>query len=266
VSWKKLLIVPNVIRVQRQAPKDVSTRWDQYWASVRQTGSHGDVLWDSDSRLEGDQYLDQMHQHCDTSLPVVDVGCGNGRFTRMLAEVFPFALGLDISPSAVSRAAQESDGIKNVSFRPVDMTERAAGSALASELGEANVFVRGVFHVLDKPERVAMATNLRDVLGARGTVLLAETNYPGSSLDYLEHLGATATWLPEPLKKAIGAGIPRPSHFGEAELAECFPANHWPPLLIQSTSILTVPMRGTDDTDSLPGYLALLRASSERKR
>jgi SAM-dependent methyltransferase len=263
VSWKKLLIVPNVIRLQRQAPKDVSSRWDQYWASVRQTGSHGDVLWDSDSPVEARRYLDQLLQHSDTSLPIVDVGCGNGRLTRMLADVFPFALGVDLAPSAVTRAAEESHGISNVSFRSLDMTAPAAGQRLADELGNANVFVRGVFHVLDRPERLAMASNLRDLLGVRGTLLLAETDFPGSSLDYLEYLGATPTWLPKPLEKAIGAGIPRPSHFGSAELAECFPPNQWQPLLTQATAIATVPMRGLGEPETLPGWLALLRTHQE---
>jgi SAM-dependent methyltransferase len=263
VSWKKLLLIPNVMRLQRQAPKDVSSRWEQYWASVQWTGPHGDVLWDSDSPPEAKRYLDQLLQHSDTSLPIVDVGCGNGRFTRILAHVFPLALGVDLAPSAVARAAEESQGISNVSFRSLDMTAPAAGLRLADELGDANVFVRGVFHVLDRAERLAMASNLRDLLGARGTLLLAETDFPGSSLDYLEYLGATPTWLPKPLKKAIGAGIPRPSHFGNAELAECFPPNQWQPLLTQATAILTVSMRGLDEPETLPGWLAILRTHQQ---
>jgi len=88
-------------------------------------------------------------------------------------------------------------------------------------------------------------TLLRDLLGVRGTLLLAETDFPGSSLYYLEYLGATPTWLPKPLEKAIGAGIPRPSHSGSAELAECFPLNQWQPLLTQATDIVTVSMWGS---------------------
>jgi hypothetical protein len=263
VSWKKFLIIPNVIRLQRRAPKDVSTRWNEYWASVRETGEHGDVLWDTESPLEAQRYLDHLRQHSDLSLPVIDVGCGNGRLTRILADVFPFALGVDLSPSAITRATEESRGIGNLSFRSLDMTAPATGQRLAAELGEANAFIRGVFHVLDRSERLAMAGNLRDLLGVRGTLLLAETNFQGSPLDYLEVLGATPTWLPRPLERAIATGIPRPSRFGSAELAECFPAGQWQPLVTERTGIDTVPMRGPDKPETLPGFLAVLRTRRE---
>ncbi|HEX2704905.1 MAG TPA: class I SAM-dependent methyltransferase [Candidatus Lustribacter sp.] len=259
MSWKKILIVPNVMRLQRRAPKDVSTRWDEYWAGVRETGSHGDVLWDPDSPVEAQRYLDELRRHSDLDLPVVDVGCGNGRITRMLAATFPSAVGVDLAPHAISRAEEESRGISNLTFRALDMTAPAAGRQLAAELGEVNVLVRGVFHILDRSQRLAMAANLRDLLGRQGTLLLAETNFPGSLLAYLEYLGATSTWLPKPLERAITTGISRPSRFGEAQLAACFPADQWQLLLAETTCIETVPMRGLDGPETLPGFLAVLQ-------
>jgi SAM-dependent methyltransferase len=263
VSWKKLLLIPKMIRLQRDAPEEVSTQWEGYWANVEQTGTHGDVLWDAESPLEAQLYLDHLRQHSDTSLPVIDVGCGNGRLTRALLGVFPFALGVDLAPSAITRAAQESRGISNLAFRSLDMTAPGSGRELAGEFGEANVFVRGVFHVLDRSERRAMAGNLRDLLGPRGTLLLAETNFPGNSLDYLEYLGATLTRLPPPLERAISAGIPRPTRFGNVELADCFPANQWHLLVTETTVIYTVPMRGLDEREALPGFLAVIRTRPE---
>jgi SAM-dependent methyltransferase len=258
VSWKKFLVIPKMIRLQRDAPEEVSTQWEGYWASVEQTGTHGDVVWDAESPLEAQLYLDLLRQHSDTSLPVIDAGCGNGRFTRALVDVFPFALGVDLAPSAITRAAQESRGISNVAFRSLDMTVPGAGRELTAELGEANVFVRGVFHVLDRSERRAMASNLRDLLGTRGTLLVAETNFPGSSLDYLEYLGVTPRRVPRPLERAIRAGIPRPSRFGNVELADCFPANQWHLLVTETTVIYTVPMRGLNEREALPGFLAVI--------
>lgn len=263
MSWKKFLIVPKVVRLQRGAPKDVGTRWDQYWAAVRRTGAGGDVIWDADSPLEAQHYLDRLRQHSDTSLPVIDVGCGNGRFSRALADAFPFVLGVDLAASAITRAAEESPGISNMAFRSLDMSAPGAGRELAAEFGEMNVFVRGVFHVLDRSERHAMAGNLRDLLGARGTLLLAETNFPGSSLSYLEYLGVTPTRLPQPLERAISSGIPRPSPFGNAELAECFPANQWHLLVTETTVIYTVPMRGLHEGETLPGLLAVIRTQRQ---
>lgn len=261
MAWKKFLILPRVISLQRRAPGAVGTRWEDYWASVRQTGTDGDVLWDTESPLEARLYLDLLRQHSDLGLPVIDVGCGNGRLTRILAGVFPYALGVDLATNAITRAAEESrgSGISNLAFRSLDMATPGAGERLAAEFGETNVFVRGVFHVLDKPTRLAMAQNLRHLLGDGGTLLLAETNFPGSCLDYLEYLGATPTRLPGPLERAISAGIPRPSHFGDEELAECFPTSLWQRLVTESTPIDTVPMRPLGESDAVPGFLAILR-------
>lgn len=43
--------------------------------------------------------------HADPALPVVDVGCGNGRFTRALAAR---SVGTDLSANAGARAREES--------------------------------------------------------------------------------------------------------------------------------------------------------------
>lgn len=259
MSWKKFLIIPYVMRLQRQAPREVSGRWDGYWAVVRETGSYGDVIWDVDSPAEAEGYLEVLRQHSDTSLPVVDVGCGNGRLTRRLATTFPSALGVDLSPHAITLAVQESQGLHDVAFRSLDMTAPAAGAQLAAELGEVNVVVRGVFHVLDRTARLALVSNIRDLLGTRGTLLLAETNFPGSSVDYLEQLGARPNRLPRPLELAITAGIPRPSRFGSAELAECFPSSSWHLLVTEATGIDIVPPWGLGPPTTLPGCLAVLR-------
>ena len=259
MSWKRFLILPNVLWLQRHAPKDVSTRWDAYWASISRTGEHGDVLWDTESATEAQRYLEELRRHCDLTLPIVDAGCGNGRFTRMLADVFPFSLGVDLAPHAITRANDESRGIPNLEFRAVDLRAPMAGTTLAAELGEANVLVRGVFHTLDRSDRQLMAENLRHILGARGTLLLAETDFPGSILEYLQHLGATPTTLPKPLERAITTGIPRPAHFGSAEMTECFPADQWDVLVSERTLIETVPLLTSSQPESLPGWLAILR-------
>lgn len=92
--WNRALLVPHLVRLGLRAPRDVSTRWDRYWAGVTATGDGGDVLWDSSSSDEAQRYLDLLGAHADPGLPVVDVGCGNGRFTRALAGRFPRAVGV----------------------------------------------------------------------------------------------------------------------------------------------------------------------------
>ena len=251
--------MPHVIRQAVRAPRDVSTRWDKYWAATTATGDRGDVLWDSSQSDEAQRYVDELAAHADTGLPVVDVGCGNGRFTRALARRFPRAVGIDLSAHAVALAQRETSGPEDVEFRAVDMTVPGAGRALADELGGCNVFVRGVLHVLDPAPRRQMAANMADLLGAGGTLLMAETNFSGSLMGYFESLGASARGIPAPLARAISAGLPRPSPFADAEMRDCFSDERWETVLVGTTVINTVPMRTLDTPDSVPGYLAVLR-------
>jgi SAM-dependent methyltransferase len=257
VRWSRALLVPHVIRLGLRAPRDVATRWDRYWADVRATGDDGDVLWDSSSPGEAQRYLDLLVAHADPELPVVDVGCGNGRFTRKLASRFPRALGVDLSPHAIARAREEAAGTADVEFRAVDMLGPGAADDLPHP---SNVFVRGVLHVLDAPAREALASAIGDLLGTRGTALIAETNYDGPMLGYLESLGAGPRGLPRPLARAIASGLPQPSRFGNAELDSSFPPARWERVLVDDSSRITTALTGRAGAPTtIPAYVAVLR-------
>lgn len=254
--WRRLALVPHVVRLSRSAPREAGGRWDGYWAGVGATGDAGDVLWDSDRPDEARRYVDLLAEHADPARPVVDVGCGNGRFTRALAARFPRTVGVDLSPHAVELARRES-GDGGPEFRAADLTAPGAGRSLAAELGPCTVFVRGVLHVLDAPDRVRLAEGCADLVGPGGLVLIAETNYRGPLLGYLESLGGGPRGLPGPLARAISTGIPRPSRFGTAEMDTAFPSVRWERVLVDDGArISTVPMRGVA---SVPGHVALLR-------
>ncbi|YCH07643.1 class I SAM-dependent methyltransferase [Arthrobacter sp. alpha11c] len=263
-ALRKYLLIPRLIRLSSNAPKDPLTAWDRYWGNVRSTGAAGDVLWDSGSSHELEGYLPKFGR-MDRSLPVVDVGCGNGSFTRLLAQHFPHALGLDYSANAIDRARQESGDITTASFAVCDMTAPDAAQTVGTALGaagcsgDANVFIRGVLHVLDSKGRAALAANLLPVVGSRGSVFLAETNFPGTPVDYVSHLGATRNSIPAPLEWAI-KGLPMPGRFGAAQRAKAFPTADWNLLEEGATSIETRPLSNPSDPDLIPGYFALLRA------
>lgn len=134
MSWRQVLIVPKVARLGRQATRDVGGRWDDYWGRVGATGPGGEVLWDSGSEREIQWYVGQVSRYLPGGLPVVDVGCGNGRLTRALVGSFPRAMGVDLSPRAIARADEGSAQTTSVSFRALDMTGDGAGRTLAAEI------------------------------------------------------------------------------------------------------------------------------------
>jgi SAM-dependent methyltransferase len=265
VWWRRVFAVPHVIRLSRRAPRAGTDRWDNFWSAVTATGDGGDVLWDAGGTEEVRHYLDLLAAHADRQLPIVDIGCGNGRFARALAARFPTVLGVDRSPAAVARARFEtadSDGATPaaITFRALDMTEPGSGSLVRDELGgDAHVFVRGVFHVLDGAARRAAAENIAALVRDRGVVLLAETNHRGHRLGYLERLGAGPRGIPPALARAIASGIPVPLPFGEAELDDCFPPERWRRMVIETdATIITVPSSPSGVGDRLPGLVALL--------
>jgi SAM-dependent methyltransferase len=260
MGWKRALIVPHLLRWGVRAPREVDTRWDRYWAGIGATGDGGDVLWDASGSDEPDRYAGLLAAHADPDLPVVDVGCGNGRFTLALAARFPRVVGVDLAPHAVALARAEAAGAPGAEFRVVDMTGPGAGRRLRAELGECSALVRGVLHVLDPAARRRLAVNVGDLVGPRAAVLVAETDHRGPVLGYLEHLGAGPRGLPAPLARVIAAGLPRPAPFGAAELADCFPAARWERLLTDAAAeISVVPMRRPGVAQTVPGHVALLR-------
>lgn len=270
--WRRARIVPHVVRLTRRAPRGATATWDGFWTTVTATGDGGDVLWDTDDPQEARHYLDLFTSHADLRLPVVDVGCGNGRFTRALAAPFPAALGVDVSPAALDRARLETTGsgvdgdpaAPPITYRTWDVTGPGAGSALRDRLGgDANVFVRGVFHVLGAAARREAAANVAALVGDRGLVLVAETNHRGRRLDYLESLGAGPRGIPPALAKVIASGLAAPLAFGRPELDDCFPPQRWRTVVSDTgATITTVASRTSGVRAALPGFVALLAPRS----
>ncbi|WP_181037085.1 class I SAM-dependent methyltransferase [Arthrobacter sp. 4R501] len=257
-ALRKYLILPKLIRLSWSAPKNRTVAWDRYWAGIARTGAHSDVLWDSGTDQELRGYRDILQRHFDPSLPVVDVGCGHGAFSRALTAFSPQVLGVDVSAHAVARARDESAGVEGVSYLVRDMTELGAASGLVGST-DANVFVRGVLHVLTEADQAALMENLRQLVGARGAVFLAETNFHGNPVEYVVHLGASLRSIPAPLELAIRT-LPMPGHFGPQELARVMPRDRWTLVEDGAATIETNPLMDAGGNSRIPGYFAVLKA------
>ncbi|WP_258806387.1 class I SAM-dependent methyltransferase [Pseudarthrobacter sp. NS4] len=248
-------MIPKLVRLSRLAPKDRPLAWERYWAGIRATGPAGDVLWDAGTDHEFLSYRDVLLRHLDPGLPVVDIGCGHGSFSRALADIFPEVIGVDISQHAVKRARAESAELGNVRFEVRDMTAPGAEKDLPDG---ANVFIRGVLHVLDPADQAALVENLHPLAGTRGTVFLAETNFQGNPVEYVSHLGATSRSIPAPLELAI-RGLPMPGRFGPEERSRALPPTAWELVEDGAVAIETNPATGVEGQGRVPGYYAVLR-------
>ncbi|HVG95761.1 MAG TPA: class I SAM-dependent methyltransferase [Chloroflexota bacterium] len=264
MSWQKYLLLPQVIWHAVRAPKGEVTTWERYWGDIDRTGEHGEVLWDAGIEPEMRHAREWLLRYADRTLPLVDVGCGNGRRTRALAPSFPSALGVDLSARAIERARAESRSDDpaaqaRVAFRTLDVAAPGAGAALAGELGDANVYIRGVLHIVEHERRVALLANVRRLLGERGTLYYLETDFPGDLLDYMQSLGARPGDIPEPLKRCLAYGLNRPSQFGPDEHRVYFPEGQWETLASGPADVHAVPMHADDRLERIAGYFAVVR-------
>ncbi|RKO23400.1 class I SAM-dependent methyltransferase [Pseudarthrobacter phenanthrenivorans] len=265
-------MVPKLLRLSRSAPKERPVAWDTYWAGIREAGAGSEILWDAGTDREFLGYKEVLLRHLDPELPVVDVGCGHGSFTRALAGVFGEVIGVDVSGHAVAHAAahpiaedrplgQDHTLVQNrpgtVRYEARDMTAPGAAEGLTGT-ADANVFIRGVLHVLDPSDQAALVENLRLLAGSRGTLFLAETNFQGNPVEYVSHLGATHQNIPAPLERAI-RGLPMPGHFGPEERLRALPPESWELLEDGEAAIETNPLTGVAGNSRVPGYFAVLR-------
>ena len=97
---------------------DVNTYWFQ-------RGRH----YDQETRLAGDYHrlqesflLDLMQQGRVPMQRVLELGCGFGRVTKVLAEAFVGAriTALDLSPEQLEHARRYCAGCSNIQFEPYD--------------------------------------------------------------------------------------------------------------------------------------------------
>ena len=256
----RVSLLPRVIALASRAPRDPVTAWRRYWSGIERTGDDGNVLWDRSGPDELDRYRELVERYLHPGPVLLDLGCGNGRFTRGLAGPGRRVIGVDVAEAAIDRARAElleQPGNLRVEYRQMDITDPVAAQRLRDELGECHVFVRGVLHVLDRPARRRVAAVMATLLGSTGVALVTETNHRGGSLAYLAGLGATPADFPEPLARAV-AGLPRPRHFGAPELADTFSARDWELVTDRPTDIAVLPM-GATRQPTVPGHLAVLR-------
>ena len=122
MALRKFLLIPQLMWYGARAPRDQGEAWDRFWAGIERTGAGGEVLWDAASQEELDGVLARVLAHMDKSLPLVDVGCGNGRFSRLLAAHFPRCWGSTFLPTR-SRGRRRS--------RAASRTSRTASSTRA---------------------------------------------------------------------------------------------------------------------------------------
>ena len=143
-----------------RTPLEVRETYEEIGAHFAKTRAHP---WEE---VEG--FLDAIEPHEGTV--GLDVGCGNGRHTELLARVVDRAIGLDASrallETARSRAADDG-------WTADVCLGDAARLPLAIDAVDVAVYVATIHHLPDRETRIASLDELARVLAPGGTGLVS---------------------------------------------------------------------------------------------
>lgn len=212
-------------RLKGGSPRNYEKQWESYWRTVEETGRGGQVLWDNVPERAAAEDLDRFKRHVDDSLPLLDIGCGNGRQTRFLSRHFKRVIGVDVSASAVELARRETIQEPNVEYRVLDGTNPRQALALHQEFGDFNIYMRGVFHCVQQKDRPVFVRSLEILLGERGALYLIELQH--GALSVLRKVpGDTPSGLPSLVHNVVRHGI-RPIGFNPKDRETYYPESRW---------------------------------------
>ncbi|MER5939889.1 class I SAM-dependent methyltransferase [Streptomyces sp. NPDC001928] len=146
--------------------------WEGFWREA--PAEQGAVFWDAEPSLTAGRHVAIFEPHLtDPGLPMVDLGCGNGTQTRFLADRFPRVIGAELSAAALDHA-RLADPAGQATYRLFDAVEKAEAQTLHAELGDANIYMRGVLHQAEPDDRQLMVNGIATLIGERGRVFLVE--------------------------------------------------------------------------------------------
>lgn len=177
--------------------------WEGFWREA--PDEPGVVFWDAEPAVTAGPHLALFAPHLtDPDLPLIDLGCGNGTQTRFLADRLRRVIGVDLAEAALDHA-RRADPAARAAYRSLDAAEPGAAETLHAELGDANVYMRGVLHQCAPHDRQPLADAIAALLGARGRAFLVEPSQAARSV-----LGALAqgpTGPPPKLAPVLRHGI-----------------------------------------------------------
>lgn len=145
--------------------------WDTFWADF--PAIDGTHPWDVDPTWVAHAHIQLFGSVLDRSLPVIDVGCGDGKQTVAIAQHFDSVVGVDVSPQALERA-REHHGGPGIQYEQLDLLHPEQAAALHERIGDASLYVRTVLHAFSPEELKLAATSLAHLAGDSGGAFFYE--------------------------------------------------------------------------------------------
>lgn len=229
--------------------------WERFWGTL--SGESGEILWDVEPARAAGMDLMRFKESMDSRLPLIDFGCGNGTQTRFLAEHFARVVGVDVAPAALE-LARNTNQAPNVSFQALDILDAAEAQRLHDQLGDANIYMRGVLQQILPQDRAVAVQSLAILMGERGVLYCAE--YPPSAKTYYGKIIAEYG-PPAGFQRVLDHGI-TPGGLEEEELRELFPPERFEWLGFGPSVMNTVHQLPNGEFAAPPAFYLLLRRRS----
>ena len=244
--------------------------WESYWRATSQLVAHADAdagsIWDAEANLVAARDLTRFQSIVDRSLPLLDLGCGSGIQTKYLAGHFSRLIGADVSEAAVALAAREN-AAPNITYQQLDIFDADAVRRLHEQVGDLNIYMRTLLHLVQPERRPAFAASIATLLGRRGTLYLYELG--GAAHAYFGGFIAR-NGMPVRLARVLATGI-RPGSVDSEQVTAMFSSEGFEILADGETSAEPVPVRvlGSDSLPKLapelwapPAYFMVLKPRS----
>lgn len=198
-------------------PAQFQTEWESYWHDTS-AGEDTGSIWEADPTHAAAKDLPRFQSLVDSSLPLVDLGCGSGLQTRFLAQHFPRVIGADVSASAVALASR-TNAAPNVQYRVLDVFDSKALKAFHDEMGDVNIYMRTLLHLVQPESRTAFGEAVATLLGSKGTLYLLELGAKAG-----EYFGAwiQRNGMPVRLARVLKTGI-KPGTVNREHVLSAFP-------------------------------------------
>ncbi|MCI0384408.1 TPMT family class I SAM-dependent methyltransferase [Streptomyces sp. CNQ085] len=141
-------------------------------------GGSSQGIWSTDPAITAAVHMPIFEKYFAPDLPLVDADCGSGAQTVFLAGRFHPCVGIDRSAAALERArtavGEGAGGRSAPDFRQLDTADPAAMRRLHEELGDANVYLRGVLRRGGPAGRARVAESVAALVGERGRAFVVE--------------------------------------------------------------------------------------------
>lgn len=197
-------------------------QWDQFYASLP-AGRDGRALWDVQPESAAGLDIEHFSAHFSRDLPLVDFGCGTGTQSAYLGRRWGRVLGMDVSGRAIEFATR-AHRVPGLSFVAIDEEDPGLYRRLHGELGDMNVYVRGVLHQVLEVDRPGLVQSLKTLMGRSGRLYFIEV--ASGIREYFSDGPDRFSELPAIMQRTFLSHLP-PAGLAEEDIPDVFPRSEF---------------------------------------